>query len=202
MDEFSKSDLFRRLAKERQMTSLIEKEIVAEGSDFMFERSNWVPLYYDTGSKVVSDDGRQTAYRAITTRGELLWFVFTKGKEHGFHAETTCPFAAFEAATDSLQRRRQIKGHWADITALAARVRLGKQTMTVTLEDAHASPLCSMGIRYFLRTIGMPNAQGLPCKLAAWLMLVEPQLGYVFYQAAVRQDVLVPATRLPIEQLS
>jgi hypothetical protein len=181
---------YERLARERQMTSLIDRDIIALGGDFIPLRSDWISLFYDTAHKVISDDGSQYAYRAITTRGELLWFVFSTGKSRGYHSEAACPFAAFTEAKTALDQRRQIKARWSDVTSIARDLRCGKMRFDILIEDAHTSPLCAMGTRHFLRSVGLSGITRLSGFKLAWLMLLEPQLGFVIHQAALREGVL------------
>lgn len=181
---------YERLAKERQMISHIDRDIIALGGDFIPERSDWVSLFYDSGHKVTSDDGSQFAYRAITTRGELLWFVFSKGKSRGYHSEATCPFAAFEEARTALDQRRRIKTRWDEVRRVARALRQRRMRFDILIEDAHSSPLCPMGTRHFLRSVGLPGITRLSGFKLAWLMLLEPQLGFVIHQAALREGVL------------
>lgn len=181
---------YERLAQERQMVSLIDRDIIALGGDFIPERSDWISLLYDTEHKVVSDDGSQYAYRAITTRGELLWFVFTTGKSRGYHSEADCPFDAFDEARAALDQRRRIKARWSDVTSVATALRRRKMRFDVMIEDAHSSPLCPMGTRHFLRSVGLSGITRLSGFKLAWLMLLEPQLGFVIHQAALREGVL------------
>jgi len=61
-----------QLAKQRQMTSLIDQEILSHSTDMVFTKADWVPLYFDRGNKVTSDNGQMAAYRAMTLKGELL----------------------------------------------------------------------------------------------------------------------------------
>ena len=181
---------FKRLAHERQMMSLIDRDIVSLGGDFRFHRSDWISLYYDTGYKVTSDDQSQYAYRAITTRGELLWLVFSAGKTRGYHSEEPCPFAAFEDAQLALAHRRFVKSRWDEVRQVASALRLGRLRFDILIDDAHASPLCAMGTRHFLRSIGIPNVKRISGFKLAWLMLIEPQLGFVIHEAALREGVL------------
>ena len=189
---------FKRLAHERQMMSLIDRDIVSLGGDFLFHRSDWVSLYYDTGYMVTSDDRSQYAYRAITTRGELLWLVFSTGKSRGYHSEERCPFAAFEDAQRALAHRRFVKSRWNDVNRVASALRRGSLRFDVLIEDAHASPLCAMGTRHFLRSIGIPNVQRMSGFKLAWIMLIEPQLGFVIHEAALREGVLADLEAAPV----
>jgi hypothetical protein len=60
----------------------------------------------------------------------------------------------------------------------------------ILIEDAHTSPLCAMGTRHFLRSVGLSGITRLSGFKLAWLMLLEPQLGFVIHQAALREGVL------------
>jgi len=188
-DSIKTKSLFKALATERQMTSLIDKEIIANGDAFSYLRSDWVSLFYDQANCVTSDDGSQKAYRAITTKGEMLWLVFSKGKTRGYHAECDCPFEAFSEARDALERRRNIRGNWGKVEQLGRQLRRRQIKMDVLIKDAHASPLCAMGARHFLARMGMAKVKRISGFSLAWLMLIEPQLGFVLHQAALREDV-------------
>ncbi|MEM6593556.1 MAG: hypothetical protein AAF672_02120 [Pseudomonadota bacterium] len=185
----SKASLFKVLAADRQITSLIDKEIISSGQDYVFLRSDCIALYYDRAHIVRSDDGSQHAYRAITKQGEKLWLVFSEGKTRGYHAECDCPFEAFDITRRALQQRRQVKANWNDVRRLARDLRMRRVQLNVRLEDAERSPLCTMGIRHFLRSIGLPNLTRMSGFKLAWMMLAEPQLGFVLHEAAVREGV-------------
>lgn len=186
----SKVAAYERLAQERQMMSLIDQDIIALGGDFIPQRSDWISLFYDSAHKVTSDDGSQYAYRAITTRGELLWFVFSNGKARGYHSEADCPFDAFKEARAALAQRRQIKSRWTELQRIARALRRRQARFDILIEDAHSSPLCPMGTRHFLRSVGLSGITRLSGFKLAWLMLLEPQLGFVIHQAALRQGLL------------
>ena len=191
-DFVDRKTLFKALAADRQMTSLIDKELIASGDAFTYLRSDWVSLYYDQAHFVTSDDGSQTAYRAVTTSGEMLWLVFSTGKTRGYHAESACPFDAFHEARDALDRRRAVRKNWGEIKQLGQDLRLRRIKMEVRIEDATASPLCAMGTRHFLRRMGMPNLKRISGFGLAWLMLIEPQLGFVLHQASLREGTQLP----------
>ena len=190
----------RILANQRQMTSLIEREIISAGEDFVFDRTDWVPLYYDKGYVVTSECGTARAYRAVTTKGQLLWLVFHPNKTRGYHAIESDPVEAIQAAKDAWARRRYVRQNWAEVKSAANDLMLGRQKFEITLEDAEASPLCTLGIQGFLKGIGLPRVRRMSGRLAAMLMKVEPQMGFVIYEAMQRQRItakvsgtLVPA---------
>ena len=94
------------------MTSLIDKEIISNGGEFSSFRSDWVTVFYDQSNNVTSDDGSQTAYRAITRRGVKLWLVFSKDNQKGYRAASNCPFDAFQEAQDAGAEKRQMPDLW------------------------------------------------------------------------------------------
>jgi len=176
------------LAHQRPMTSLMEKEIATVSTDMVFDKSDWVPLYFDRGNAVVSDCGQLTAYRAATLKGQLLWMVFTPGKLRGFHADCTDPVEAMDQAKASLMHRRAVRQDWTLVEQTARDLMVGRQRFSVRVEDLHASPLCAMGIEGFRRTIGMGNVTRMPGWMAALLMKIEPQMGFVIHAALQRQN--------------
>lgn len=186
------------LADQRQMTSLIEKEIIAQGADFIFYKKDWVPLYYDTNYTVTSDCGMITAYRAATLSGKLLWLVFHPNKTHGYHALDDDPIAAIERAESAWARRAHVRQNWPEVEAAVCDLILGRQKFKIRMEDAEASPLCVLGIEGFMSSIGMANVRQMPGRLAAMLMKVEPQMGFVIYEALQRHRKSMPQTGLPV----
>lgn len=181
------TDLWRTLAGERQMMSLIEKEILATADTFQFDKTDWVKLWYDTGHEVRSDCGTKRAYRAITLSGTLLWYVFGDGKTRGYHASASDPVAAMEEAEAAWAKRRAVKAEWAKVERIAYDLKRGKLSFDVTIEDAHRSALCTLGIEGFMASMGMARVKRLPGRIAAFLMRVEPQLGHVIYEAWCRE---------------
>lgn len=179
-------ELFQKLARQRQMMSLIEQEILAGAGFFSFDKADWVKLWRDPGHAVTSDCGRITAYRAITLEGTLLWHVFHADKKRGYHATEADPFEAMELAVDSWTRRRQVRARWGEVEKIARDLRTGRQRFDVLVSDAHRSPLCTLGTQGFLNAIGMGHVNGLNGRLAGMLMKVEPQLGFAIYEAYQR----------------
>jgi len=58
-------------------------------------------------------------------------------------------------------------------------LRRGRRHLRVSVEDAHASPLCSLGIEGFCASMGLAQVPAISGRLAGWLMRIEPQLGFV-----------------------
>ena len=198
MTHFKHNTTKRLLANQRQMTSLIDKEIISEGADFTFYKADWVPLYYDTGYAVTSDCGQITAYRAATLTGKLLWLVFHPKKSHGYHALDSDPHEAIERAKNVWAHRNHVRQNWADVEEAARDLIMGRQKFEIRMEDAEASPLCVLGIEGFLRSIGVPNVRRMPGRLAAMLMKLEPQMGFVIYEALQRHRSNAPAGALSV----
>lgn len=176
------------IAMRRGTSSLHRHFDLGEGA-LRVDRSNWITLAYDTRNAVRSG-GDYTAYRAITARGELLWFVVMRGKRHGFHAETDCPWLAIEMAKEARRRRREVRARWDDVRRLARAARAGRLGITVHLDDADASPLCAMGVRNFLHRVGLGRTARAPAVVVGWLMLIDEQVGFVLYEAARREGLL------------
>lgn len=182
---------YSRLAAERRMTSLIEREFAAAGEDFVEIDCDWIRAVYDPHQAVTSDDGLRVAYRAISDQGELHWLVFTQGKKRPYHSESLCPFQAFDDARIAMARRRMVRANWADVQALMRDLRFGRARFRVIIGDAYASPLCVMGVRHFLRRVGLSRVQTMSGTILAWLALLDPQLGFVIAQAAQRTGLTV-----------
>ncbi|THH36826.1 hypothetical protein E4Z66_07725 [Aliishimia ponticola] len=175
------------LTLERQMTSLMEREIAALSDELEYNSENWVRMWIDTAQTVHSDCGDITAQRGIDETGQLLWMVRHVDRKHGYHSPEADPVAAMEEAQIAWDRRRAVRKNWSEITALASDLRSGKRSMTVLISDAENSPLCAVGIRSFLTRIGMPNISRAPGRLVGLMMLIEPQVGFVIHEAAERE---------------
>ncbi len=174
------------LAKQRQYTSLLDKELIAVSDDMVFDKTDWVPLYFDRGNAVTSDCGQVTAYRAVTLKGEHLWMVFTPGKARGYHADCADPFEAIDRARNAWAHRRAVRQDWAAVEATARDLIWGRQRFSVTVADLEASPLCTMGCAGFRNAIGLGGVTRIPGWMAAVLMKVEPQMGFVIHAAMTR----------------
>lgn len=204
MTKISHSTARLLLAKQRQMTSLIDQEIASQSSDMVFTKADWVPLYYDRGYAVQSDCGQMTAYRAVTLKGEYLWMVFSPTRTRGYHASATDPVEAMEQAQQSWSERRTVRSNWVEVEQTAKDLITGRQKFDVTIEDVYASPLCSLGIEGFREAFFIKRFNRVPGRLIALLMKVEPQLGFVIHEAKLRQGALdadVPASSIGVTQV-
>lgn len=191
------NQLFETLAKERQMMSLIEKEVLAGAGSFLFDNSNWVKLWYDPGYAVTSDCGGATAYRAITVDGDLLWFVFAKGKKLGFHATQSDPVAAIEEAKATWAHRKAVRSRWDEVEEVARDLWRGTQKFDVRIEDAHASPLCTRGVEGFMGSVGLGGLTRISGRTAVMMMKIEPQVGFVIFEAWQRHLASSPDAAQP-----
>lgn len=187
------------LAKQRQMMSLIEREILSGSDQIVPHSENWVRMWVDTGHRVSSGCGTMVAERGITRDGQLIWLITRAGKRHGFHATAADPFAAFEQARAAQARRREVRADWARVTRLRRDLLTGRVSFDVTLDDAAASPLCAVGIAAFMARIGMGRVRRVSGRIAALMMLIEPQVGFVIYEAAARQGRLPRAASVTSE---
>lgn len=187
--------LWGRLARERQMMSLMEKEMIPLVEPFARKRENWVPMWVDLGNRVVCDTGAAVALRAITDRGELLWFVRQTGQRLGYHAQDDDPVAAMASAQAARAARRAVRGRWDEVRRLRDDVLRGKHRFEVHINDAYASPLCRLGVDGFMRRLGMGRVQRVPCRMAAAMTYVDEQVGFVLWQAWLRHRAQTTATR-------
>ena len=177
-----------RLVGERQMMSLMEKEIAVIVGDLVQDRENWVRMWVDTGHIVTSDDGTLQAFRGIDFDGTLMWLVRHPNKKHGYHSRLSDPFAAMIEANEAWADRRRVRARWPLVKSIAWDLILGRKSFAVTRADAHQSALCGAGIDAFMTRIGCKNRQALSGRTAAMLMLLDPQLGFVIYAAYEREQ--------------
>ncbi|SDN75107.1 hypothetical protein SAMN05216196_10212 [Lutimaribacter pacificus] len=175
------------LAKQRQMVSLLDKEILARSDEIAFERENWVDAFIDYGHAVSFDNRQTMAYRGIATRdGTLFWLVRRQDKKHGYHAAATDPLEAVEEAQTAWARRKAVRQDWDRVEQMANALILGRLRFRVTIDDALASPLCTLGIECFLDRHRLRNTRNVSGRFAALLMKIEPQVGFVIHQAHLR----------------
>jgi len=177
------------LINTRQMTSLIDREMALAANEVKRETVNWVPMWVDWSHAVRSDCNTATAMRAITDKGELLWYVRHDSKKHGYHSLADDPFSAFAEAMDAWQKRKLVRSQWPDVRKLARDLVSGRKTLTVTIDDAERSALCTLGIKWFRDKLHIGHKTTLSGRTAAVLMKVEPQMGFVIYEAAQRTGI-------------
>lgn len=176
-----------RLVGERQLLSLLEKEIAVIVGDLVQDRENWVHMWVDTGHIVHSDDGTIQAFRGIDFEGTFMWLVRHPTKKHGYHSRLKDPFAAMTEAREAWADRRRVRARWPVVKGIAWDLFLGRKSFDVTRADAHRSALCGAGIDAFMKRIGCGNREGFSGRTAAILMLLDRQLGFVIYAAYERE---------------
>lgn len=180
--------LRQKLAMQRPMTSLVERDFLTHSKDIVFERESWVDAFIDYGHTVSFDMGRTTALRGVIVRGDrLFWLVRRKNKRFGYHSTLDDPLAAVEEAEAAWQHRKRVREQWSLIEDLARDLIAGRKKFRVTIEDAYASPLCSTGIESFMHSVRMSGIRETSGRVAACLMKIDPQVGFVIYEAYMRQ---------------
>jgi hypothetical protein len=198
----ARKSLRLKLAMQRQGTSLLDREIAAESDEIVQEREDWVDALVDYGHVISFDKGETRAIRAVALHdGSLFWLVRKSGKARGFHSDRQDPLAAVEQAEAAWQARKHVRRNWDAVQDLARDLLLGRKSLRVRLEDAHESPLCSMGIAAFMRRMCISHITETPGWFAAILMRIDPQVGFVIHQAYQRETqstelsgTLVPST--------
>jgi len=184
--------LFHKLADERRMMSQSERDTLVENAVFTYVDRTWVTLWYDPGHAIRSNCGGMTAYRAITTTGDLLWYVAPEGDAPVYHAQCADPFEAIEHATVALGAQADLNRRWIHIERLAQDLRSGALQFDVTLEDARLAPICPNGFRALMASVGLFGARSISGRTAAVLMKVEPSVGYIIHAAWIRTQAPVP----------
>jgi len=185
----SQTALQEMLINKRKMTSLMERELALALNEVKRETANWVPMWVDWGHTVRSDCNTATAIRAITDKGELLWYVRHDQKKHGFHSLESDPFDAFADAMVAWKKRALVRAHWAQVKALSRDLMLGREEFRITMDDAEQSALCTLGIKWFRERLHIANKPDISGRFAGFLMKVEPQIGFIIYEAALRTGV-------------
>ena len=179
--------LRQKLALQRPMTSLLDRELLAISDDIVEERENWIRAFVDYGHAIQCPNGQATALRALdTSDGSLFWLVRRDGKLHGFHSQAVGPYDAIDEAHAAWQRRRQVKKDWAFVERLMRDVLVGRIQINVRIEDAYNSPLCGMGVDAFLTRMRLGHVRQIPGRMAAILMWIDPQVGFVLHEAYSR----------------
>ena len=181
----NRSQQFRqKLAFQRPMTSLLDRELLAISDDIVEECENWIRAFVDYGHAIQCPNGQATAFKALdASDGAFFWLVRRDGKHHGFHSRAVDPYDAIDEAHAAWQRRRQVRQDWAFVERLMRDALLGRNQFKVRVEDAHSSPLCGMGIDAFLTRMRLEHVREISGRMAAILMWIDPQVGFVLYEA-------------------
>lgn len=185
-----KHDALRKaLINTRQMTSLIDREMALSLDVVKRETVNWVPMWVDWGNTVRSDCDTATAIRAISDKNEMLWYVRHDRKKHGYHSSQSDPFSAFKEAMAAWKKRAEVRAEWANVKSLSRDLMLGRENFRVTMNDAEKSALCPLGIKWFRDRMRIAHKQNVSGRTASLLMKVEPQMGFIIHEAAIRTGV-------------
>ncbi|MEP4248996.1 hypothetical protein [Tateyamaria sp.] len=193
-----RSALFKTLVGERKTQNGTDQGQQPSTDGFTFVDRDWVTLWYDRDHAVRSDCCGMTAYRAITTTGDLLWYVAPEGKAPVYHAQCADPFQAIEHATVALGAQGDLNLRWAFIERLASDLRSGARTLDITLGDVQCSPVAPAGIRMFMACLARLGARHISARYVAMLMKVSPGLGFVLHTAWMRSQTNAASKNTPI----
>ena len=169
---------------------------------FTFVDRDWVTLWYDPEHAVRSHCGGMTAYRAITTTGELLWYIAPEGKAPVYHAQCADPFEAIEHSTVALGAQNDLNLRWAFIERLAQDLRSGAQAFDITLGDVKRSPVAPVALRTLLSCLSRLGIRRVPARLVAALMKIDPSLGFVIHTAWMRSQTSADGKYRSIDPVS
>ena len=183
-----RSALFKALAAQRACLAEQDQKALATSNTFVFANCNWVSLWFDPGHAVASDFGTMTAYRAITTAGELIWYVVPEAGAPVYHAQCADPVQAMDHAAEVHRGQHALRDEWHLVETIAQDLRSGTQQFDVTLDDARDAPMCPLGFKAVMASVGLFGFKRISGKTAAKLMAVEPQMGFVIHAAWKRAN--------------
>lgn len=164
-----------------------------EADAFVYVDRTWVTLWYDPDHSVRSQCGGMIAYRAITTTGDLLWYVAPAGEAPVYHAQCADPYEAIEHATVALGAQGDLNRRWMHIERVAQDLRAGRARFDVTWADARTAQVAPAGFRALMAVTGVCGAPRLSGRVAAMLMKLDPSMGHIIYAAWLRaQGVEAP----------
>lgn len=190
-----------RLIADRPNMHAIDVELAIQADDLPFTRENWISYYYDPKHVVTSDCGEMTATRAITKDGQLFWLCTRHGTFRVYHSLAHDPFFAFEQAKEAWEARARIRKNWKQVEAFADAVSSGRFKCRVTREDLKQSALCELGAEGFLKSFRLENKHSVSAKMAAFLMSIEPQVGFVLHATMTRLG-FPEAARVQMQDMS
>ena len=179
-----------RLICDRQMTHMIDKEILSDGPHLRRCTHNRVRAWVDDGHRIQGDDGKTGALRAIDDDGRLIWMVHHSGTHDAYCAACDDPFEAMDLARNARARRKEIRLRWEDVVSLRKLVLLGRLRFPVLLEDTSGGGVSRLSTEWYLRRKGFGRAHRLPAFLVALGTFVNEQAGFALYAAAERNGVL------------
>lgn len=182
------------LVKHRQMQSLMEKEIAVLSDDFEFTTENWIHLWVDHAQQVLSECGTTRAFRGISVDEEPMWLVRHRDKIYGYHSLAKDPVTAIEEAQRAWMHRKEVRRNWAQVEEIARDLAAGRLKFDVHVEDAYASPLCTAGIKAFMKRFRISHVKSITGRRAAMLMRADNQVGFVIHEAWKREMSAQPVS--------
>lgn len=175
--------LIDRLIAERPGLTGLERLAADTERDVIFDRSDWVSAWVDTGHRIDGTADGLTATRAITAQGRLIWLVRSPGYQRAYHSRAATAGAAMAEAATAWRRRREMRAHRDELRGIVRDLRRGRLRYPISVEDAYASPLCAEGVDGFLRAIGMARFRVFPGWFIAWCFALDRQVGFVIWEA-------------------
>lgn len=176
-----------RLAIERKLISADYPGFEATQGDIAWHKESWVKMWIDRSYIIYSPCGTMHARRGITVDGQIIWLVQHPMRPRAFHAVGHDPIMAFRRAGDAWTRCDALRKKRTDIRALCRDLILGRARFDISIEDAAASPLSAVEVRSFMARFGLTGARRISGRLAAFLALAEPQVGFVIWTAQERR---------------
>ncbi|MEL6617416.1 MAG: hypothetical protein AAFP16_00965 [Pseudomonadota bacterium] len=167
---------------------------------FVFDVTHRVQIWYDTANAVQSQFGTLTAYRAITLRGELLWFVHEHGRGDRFHAVTDTALDAMCMANAAWDQAQRACAMAVQLTRLTQDIRRGRVRFHATLEDAQHTPMSPLGFRAVLDGAGLFGVSRISASTLVRMMRREPQLTYVLHAAWERHKSAPSDDQRPVRR--
>lgn len=184
--------LFKTLAGERKHLSGDTRDALARAETFTFVDRTWVTLWYDPDHAVRSDCGGMTAYRAITTTGDLLWYVAPKGDAPVYHAQCADPHEAIEHATVALGAQIDLNRRWSHIERIARDLRSGALAFDISAQDVARAAVAPITLRAAMACIRKLTGRDMSGRHAAMLMKLQPSVGFVIHAAWLRALATAP----------
>lgn len=176
-----------RLVMARSGEHILDREIAIAADVFPCVHESWITYFLDPANVVSTGCGQLMATRAITTDGQLFWLCESRSQRKLYHSLQCDPLQAIDDATRVWSKRKKIRREWAKVEAFAVSLRCGESVCEVTRKDLENSVLCRLGVEGFLSTFGLSARTSLSGRVAALLMKIEPQVGYVLHQVLERE---------------
>ena len=159
----------------------------------IIDKDNWVRMWVDNCQMVQTHCGTISAYRGVSFDGRDLWLVRHLDKTQGYHSQARDVGEAIREAEIAWAERKRVRRRWPEVEMLASELLAGRRKLNIVIQDAYESALCEIGVRSFMRRIGLGRVERLPGRIVALLMKIEPQVGFVIFRAWEREQGLPPA---------